>query len=63
MEEYKILKLNSEEIDILKIAVISQIVDLKIKKDKSKEKEELLDLDTKMSKYQHLLSILMFIER
>jgi hypothetical protein len=64
-EEYKILKLNENEIKILKMSIISSIVDLKIKQEKIIEGEEikLENIKNSIYKYQSLLNIINYIER
>lgn len=64
-EKYKILKLDDDEIKILKMSIISSIVDLKIKQEQTIEGEEikLENIKNNIYKYQSLLNIINYIER
>ena len=64
-EKYKILKLDDDEIKILKMSIISSIVDLKIKQEKIIEGEEinLINIKNKIYNYQKILNIINYVER
>lgn len=67
-EEYKILKLTSEELNTLKRSLMIQIVETKVKQSKIEEERELtteeeLDFRFELSKYQNVLKIISYVER
>ena len=67
-EQYKILKLTSEELDTIKYALMQIIVDIKVEQTKIEEErklkpEEEIKFRTNFNKYQNVLKIISYVER
>ena len=68
MRKYKTLKLNEEEIAILKRILMQQIVNTKIEQTNIEEERELtveeeLKYKSELNDYQNLLRLIRYIER
>jgi len=68
MKKYKTLKLNEEEIAILKRILMQQIVNTKVEQTNIEEERELtveeeLKYKSELNDYQNLLRLIRYIER